>query len=942
MKASLRARLFDEEPAAPRIGRYAIIDLLGDGGMGVVFRAYDPDLDRPVALKILHLDETQASSHRDRLTLEGKAMARLNHPNVRSVYEVGVDAGRLFVAMEYVEGGTLDRWCADNDGASRTHTQQRLDLFVQALVGLAAAHRAGLVHRDIKPTNILINAQGQLRLADFGVARLDTTAASSHGSVEQSSASQQVASVDARLTQTGAFVGTPAYMAPEQFDGRADERSDQFGLCATFYEVFYQARPFAGRTATELRENIVAGTFTSRSRSDVPKWLGKILRRGLAADPAQRFESIDALRDAVARGRRRTGPRVALAAGVVALVAVPIWLQMTPQPPVPCDGAEHELEGAWGDARRQQMRSAFETSGSPRWEPTWTRVAERLDAYTEAWAEQRRSACEAARGSAAERQRAPITVGCLEQARRALEFVSETLVQTDAEGLDKAVLAVVALPQPSRCVSASVQTLEAENATERTRDITDRLGQAHVRFAQGRMDEALTLAASARSIADAAGPLLLSRAEVDLSNYAAATGDDKASTTHAENGLAWAEMTADSTTLVTAWLQMADAYRDQRKLERAEFSLDQARRGALRLDPTDLLHPTLAQSAGRLASINNDAPGAVQLFRTAEEGFRRALGTGDPRTGGVVCDLAGSLMLAGEAEPGVLASQRCVDLQRALLGPEHPSIAIAQVSLARSLQWAGRPSEGLAVVDAAISTYLSNPSFWPLAAADAHLIRGMLLKELQEPDKSLAAFERAEAIIIHHRGEDDAARLQASSAIAGLHLRQGRSEEAVEAYEDLLRRFGSAAGRGSSVGTMHANLAQANGQLGRKAEAAKHLERSRELLGKLYDPSSAPHAQVLLMFAQIWNEVEEPQAALAELEAVRPLIIEGKYGAAAVGRMYREQAKAHAGLRSWALARQDVTNARKHLDAAGQAGEEPRSRLEAWLDEADPRARPAL
>ncbi|MBL8743732.1 MAG: serine/threonine protein kinase, partial [Myxococcales bacterium] len=247
------------------IGRYRVIGRLGEGGMGAVLAAHDPELDRTVALKILHESAgDERGELRDRLAREARAMAKLAHPNVVAVYDVGADpaSGQLFVTMELVDGTTLRDWL-------RTPRSSRaiLDVFMAAGTGLAAAHAAGLVHRDFKPENVLVGRDGRVRVGDFGLARPPRGAAASD------------APLSPTLTRTGAIIGTPAYMAPEQFLGEAaDARSDQFAFAVALFEALRGERPFAGASLRELSENVVAGRL-SPSVASGPRWHRRFFAR---------------------------------------------------------------------------------------------------------------------------------------------------------------------------------------------------------------------------------------------------------------------------------------------------------------------------------------------------------------------------------------------------------------------------------------------------------------------------------------------------------------------------------------------------------------------------------------------------------------------------------------------------------------------------------------
>jgi formylglycine-generating enzyme required for sulfatase activity len=278
------------------LGRYLVVERLGDGATGVVYSAYDPELDRKIALKILRLPESDGDETRRqaRFVREAKAIAKLTHPNVMGIFDVGVDHGRVFLAMEYLAGGTLRDWMAE-----RRPWRAVVKMFLEVGKGLAAAHAAGLVHRDFKPENVLLDAGGTPKVADFGLARL--SGASDDDSIEEVSP-QEAPRTDARVTLTGAMTGTPAYMAPEQFRGKStDGRTDQFAFCVTLYEALYGGRPFAAETVFDLAEAVIRERVQPTPKNaEVPGWIRRIILRGLRGDPAERHPKMDDLLAALA------------------------------------------------------------------------------------------------------------------------------------------------------------------------------------------------------------------------------------------------------------------------------------------------------------------------------------------------------------------------------------------------------------------------------------------------------------------------------------------------------------------------------------------------------------------------------------------------------------------------------------------------------------------
>jgi hypothetical protein len=320
-----------------RVGRYVIQDVLGFGGMGVVYAAFDPSLNRKISLKLLREDQTGAKANRRQawLVREAQAMAQLSHPNVVTVHDVGTYAGQVFIAMELVRGQTLKDWL---DERSRTMTEI-LEVFLQAGAGLSAAHAAGIVHRDFKPSNVLVGTDGRAKVTDFGLAcpieddppTLDSLEARSTKPVPDATFAAWRLALS--LTETGVVKGTPAYMAPEQFLGEpADARTDQFSYCVALYEALFKERPFGSAPRESFAERILSGRVNPlpADLSAQASHLRELLVRGLRRAPQDRFATMDqlltALRNANSRdghALRRRAPYVGM--GVAVCIAVVLF-----------------------------------------------------------------------------------------------------------------------------------------------------------------------------------------------------------------------------------------------------------------------------------------------------------------------------------------------------------------------------------------------------------------------------------------------------------------------------------------------------------------------------------------------------------------------------------------------------------------------------------------
>ena len=279
------------------IGRYVVLRVLGRGGMGSVFAAYDEELDRRVAIKVLH--GTPDPRRQARVLREAKALARVSHPNVVSVYEVGQHGEDTFIAMEFVEGTTLAAWELGRSW------EEVLAAYLGAGEGLHAVHEAGLVHRDFKPENVLVSKDGRARVADFGLAKSETEVGEDDVGADDS----EVVRLDrlgrprlAHLTAAGTVAGTPAFMSPEQYSGLAvGARSNKFSFCVALYKALYRRPPFGGDTVHELQASVVAGRLEARPETPpISRAIHDALARGMRALPESRFATMRELLVALA------------------------------------------------------------------------------------------------------------------------------------------------------------------------------------------------------------------------------------------------------------------------------------------------------------------------------------------------------------------------------------------------------------------------------------------------------------------------------------------------------------------------------------------------------------------------------------------------------------------------------------------------------------------
>ena len=360
------------------VGRYQVLEELAHGAMGVVYAAYDPKLDRKVALKLLLSDQAELAPERQaRLLREAQAMARLSHPNVLAVHDVGIFDGQVFVTIEYVEGVTLEQWLCSEPRS----WQDIVAVFAQAGGGLTALHAAGIVHRDFKPSNVLVDHNDQVKVVDLGLAHAsrspDEPATTSEGSepplpaLEDSQWTSLVAcsgsqGLSQSLSTAGVLVGTPAYMSPEQHvAAKTDPRSDQFSFCVALFEALYGVRPFPGDTLDALSSAVANGSVSNPPSSrDVPGWVRPILDKGLSVEPAARHAGMADLLALLRRDPRAARHRWLLAAGgatalCLAVIAGGYALGADRDNVSVCTAGRARVGNVWGDRARAQLTTAF-------------------------------------------------------------------------------------------------------------------------------------------------------------------------------------------------------------------------------------------------------------------------------------------------------------------------------------------------------------------------------------------------------------------------------------------------------------------------------------------------------------------------------------------------------------------------------------------------------
>jgi tRNA A-37 threonylcarbamoyl transferase component Bud32/tetratricopeptide (TPR) repeat protein len=511
-------------PVGPfRVGRFTAVRQIGAGGMGVVYMAYDEQLDRKVAVKLLQERpgaDAESLGHA-RLLREAQAMAHVSHPNVAAVYEVGTYEDQVFVAMELVEGKTLGQWLADEPRS----WQEIVAVYVQAGRGLAAAHAAGLVHRDFKPENVIVGDDGRARVLDFGLARASRDVPTLPPAEISGTDLRLNTSLAVQLTQAGSLLGTPAYMPPEQYlRAGIDARSDQFSFCVALFEALYGARPFTGQTLAELMAAITRGKVrVPKQHRPVPGWIHEVVVRGLHVDADRRWPDMPTLLEALGRDPARRRRRVALRVGAALLLGATVFavLKARELQAQVCSGAAAQLGDVWSEARADEVRAALRASGLPYAPAAAERVVASLDDYADEWIAARTRACEATAVRQEQSQELlDRRMACLDERRAGLRALVGVLVAADAAVVEKAVQVTSELPRLEPCsdsayLQARVRPPDDPAAALRVEATRAQLSQARTLMLAGKFAGAGRLVEEALAAAATLGygPLV---AEVEL------------------------------------------------------------------------------------------------------------------------------------------------------------------------------------------------------------------------------------------------------------------------------------------------------------------------------------------------------------------------------------------------------------------------------------------
>ncbi|MEM9458850.1 MAG: tetratricopeptide repeat protein [Myxococcota bacterium] len=881
------------------IGRFRVLEQIGAGGMGRVFRAHDPQLDRFVALKVLHRQSDERA--RRRMTREAQAMAALSHPNIVPVFDIGgVTLGGprrvVFIAMELVEGRTLNQWLA----AQVRGREAILAVFDGAGAGLAAAHEAGLVHRDFKPSNVLIDRSGRPRVLDFGLARaMDSTASDSIPAA--SGSSRRLVMHDAVLvdsmTLTGTVLGTPSYMAPEQYEGDPfDHRCDQYAFCVTLWEALFGCRPFRGDDPAALQRAKCRAQPYVPTKAKVPLALQRALQRGLAPDPRDRFSSMHALleqlrRPGVARRRRRL---LALGGAFALTVGGGIAVAASPPPePVVCQGASGRLDGIWDRSTKAAVQAAIEGTGLVYARGTWERLEAVLDDYGAQWVAAHDRIC---RATLVERVRSePVmdtSMRCLDDRLGHLEALATTLATADAGVVHRATTAASRLPSVSACederlvarlVDAQLREPDDQRAQVEVETIRAQLDQVWARELAGRYADGLELALELHERARAIGfaPIEVQTA-VAVGRLRERTGDhDEAAESlrrayfdaRAEglDGLA----AKAATTLTYVVGQHQGRYQEALDVwaKHAAAALERAGDPLVEADLLHViavLHRHLGRHEDALAyyrrglALREQIPGAstaspligigaclVELGRTEEgiEHHRRALaereeslGPLHPLTAAAHVNLGVAYSRQGDYERALEHQQRALSLWEQALPPGHANITEARYNLAATLVRQSDYSRARSVQLQVLADYEARYGPEHTYTGDALYMLGIVHLRLEDYPHAAEYYARALVVFESALGPEHSHVADALVGIGRAQLRQGQPEAALEPLERALRIFEMTQPTADTMASARFTLAKALTGAGRDPARARQLALTAR---ELYGQAAGEHADVL-------------------------------------------------------------------------------------------------
>jgi serine/threonine protein kinase/Tfp pilus assembly protein PilF len=863
-----------------RIGRYTVLKPLGAGGMGVVYAAYDMDLDRKVAIKLLHGDVAAAGPDtigHSRLLREAQAMAKISHPNVLQVFEAGTHEGQVFLALELVEGSTLEDWLT----AEPRDWRSVLAMFLQAGRGLQAAHDVGLIHRDFKPENVLVDQSGRARVMDFGLARVAGTIEP----VLTDSAEHRSSQLLQRLTVTGSVMGTPLYMAPEQhLGGATDPRTDEFAFCVALFEALHGQRPFAGDDLKSLAFNVVRGVVREPPRDRrIPAWLRRGVLRGLSASADDRFPTMAALLAALGRDPGAARRRGLLLAGAAALLVAGAWGFATVQAARDqrCRGAELLLVDTWGPAQAKALAAAFAATGRPYAAATAQRVQAQLDARAAAWAGLHTSACEAHARGEISAELLDLQGACLERRRSETAALAELLARADGEIVDKGVSAALSLPPIAACADRSallarVKPPEDPAVASEVLRLRGLLDQAKAAQDAGKFKDGLAIVGPVVEAADMTGHRpVIAEAQQRLGELHSRASDLTAAEPALWAALWAAEAGHHDEVAAATWTELVRVVVKLGRLPEVPRYAERAGAAVARLGDDPVAEARLENEIGTLAYVEQKHEDAAVHYRRALELRRAALGEAHP-------DVAATLANLGNAQHGLdrfdeaLATyNESLALRETTLGPDHPDVAVTLNNIGVLFKTRGKNDEALAALLRAQDIWTralgpDNPILFNAAMNIANVYHAQ-----NQLDRAQAVLEEVVARTERVLPPDHPIRITAMNNLAAQYLMR---DDFVRG-EPLLRA--SLAAKERVYGPDHPDVAEALDNLGSLAGRLEHLDEAAELFTRalaIREPRlGLEHSDLVAPLSNLAQiELERGDLVRAEALARRALAIAEK------------------------------------------------------------------
>ncbi|MEM7156143.1 MAG: serine/threonine-protein kinase [Myxococcota bacterium] len=868
IEARVRQRLLSAGSASTRIGRYRLLEPIGRGGMGAVYTAYDEQLDRKVALKTLLPEQLPSERIRLRFLREAQAQARLSHPNVVTVHEVGESNDEVFLAMEYVHGQSVREWLKSEPAWTEV-----LDVFVRAGRGVMAAHDAGLIHRDLKPANIMRNDDGVVKVLDFGLARLaEYEDESTEGALPVSASS----SLSSNLTQSNVIMGTPAYMAPEQLEGRPlDPRSDQYSFCVALWEGLTGTRPFGGEDVDgQLKARLDGPPAWPSDAPPVPRAITDALRKGLAVDADARWPSMAHLLTVLDRDSARGGRKWVAGFGV-ATVAVIVgagvnqWAQDRAER---CAGATTKLAAVWDDANRTRVQTAVANVDRPYAASVWTRTEAALDDYADAWSGMHTEACEATTVRREQSGHAmDLRIACLDRSLVEFGAVVETLADADTKVVDRAHVLMTELPELSRC--ADIEALEADVAPPADAD-AQTVERARQRVARARSERLAGRFKNARVAIEEAEQLLT---DVD---YGPASSERALEQGHILTGLGEYEAAVGA---LTQSVTLASESRQWDVLRRAL-----AKRmyviGVRRQQPEVALHdwPLVLALAKHDPVAENQARSkhssilrVQEKYKEAETELRTVLASRQQLPGTSPLSLADAhrglgavLQMQGRSEEAEVELRAALELSLQSVDADHLTVATARNNLGNVLAAQGKLEDALSEYRQAIESELRSLGSDSPRPALARVNMANALVEMKRYDEAETELNTALAVLEKTMGADHPAVADVWRFLARLLTEQGRFEEATvharAAVEGTLKRVGPGH---PAVATARTDLGTVLRAQGRTAEAEQELRAALkgklEALGPDHPTTGLTRTELVLVLMQ-----QEKYAEVATESAV--------------------------------------------------------------------------